>query len=66
MRFTVIAVVLMELTVYGSVTGLAGTADHEHTAAYEVPAMPIDPDDDEDPDRVRPTRKDAVPWQMWR
>lgn len=62
MRFIIIAVVLTEVFVYGSVNGTqyAGTVQ----AAYEHPAMPIDPDDDEDDHRVRPRRQDAVRWQM--
>lgn len=56
MRFIVIAVILTELSVYGTVAGVPGSVDHQHKSAYEVPAMPIDPDDDEDEDRVRPRR----------
>lgn len=57
MKFIIIAVILAELGVYGSVTGAPGSFDLQYGAVYELPVMPIDPDDDED-DRVRP-RKDA-------
>jgi hypothetical protein len=54
MRAIIFAIVLASLAVYSSITGVHVGV---HAVTYDMPPLPMEPDDDEDEDRVRPPRK---------